>query len=299
MVEALHSVTAARRVAPPCPPLKFHEHAAWKRLITERCGLLFGPTRRHFLARRLWQRMTLGGHDSYLGYLDQVVRDDAEWLALVELLLNGETSFFRHPASYDALQKVLHDMLRRNPQKARLQLWSAGCSTGQETYSMAICALDALIAAGRRTDDGVSVTGSDLRPSALAAARHGRYRRRQLQSLPAPARRRYFRGVGSSGDGTDPDVVEVEDALRRVTRWRPWNITEPATYPVTPHDVVFCHNVLIYLAREERDVIVQRLAACLRPGGYLFLAPGEMPWPRQSGLTPVRFPDCLIYRRTP
>ncbi len=283
---------------PPRPQMLPHERDAWRLFVAQRCGLDLGISRQRFLERRLWQHMAPAGLNTFSGYLEQVRNDDAEWRRLLESLINGETRFFRHPPSFEALSCVIQqrlDALPEGPQPS-LRLWSAGCSSGQEPYSMAMVALDVAQAVGRAVD--LQALGSDLRPSALEAARRGHYDDRQLSDVPSARLRRYFRPLEQRTADSKEGARVVDNTLRSVVRWGHWNVLQKGTYPQTPQDVIFCHNVLIYMASALREQVVRRLSDCLAPGGYLFLAPGEMPGMRLDGMQAVRFADCLAYRRT-
>lgn len=307
--------------AGPRPPLLDADLEAWRRLIRRRCGLDFGPSRRDYLARRLWRRMATAGAGNYGEYHHLALRQDEEWQELVELLITCETSFFRHRPSFDGLRHILRQRLTEpsgvtvgsaaprgftDPPAAApsLRMWSAGCSTGQEPYSMAICAFDVIDACGLTTT--VRVTGGDISPRARDLAARGRYSARQMIDLPTTSRRRHFqpldpevRGARSTmARGDVPTLFTPKPRLRQAVQLRHWNLCRLDTYCRQPQDVIFCQNLLIYLAPSQRPEVIRRLATCLAPGGHLFLAPGEVLALRPQGLESVRLPDCLVYRRT-
>ena len=278
---------------PVRPALSPSEHEAWRRFIHRRCGLAFGETRGAFLARRLWRRMVPTGCKSYDGYLSQVRREPREWLELLELLTNGETSFFRHPPSFEALAELQARLLMQQPSPRRLSFWSAGCSTGQEPYSMALTALHGIAMTGIACD--LRVLAGDVSREARKRTREGCYTARQIASVPEPLKRLYFERQQHAG-GT---LYRAGKALREVVQPIPWNLSVPESYPQEPQDIIFCQNLLIYLPAEDRGTVVRRLGNCLRPGGHLVLAPGELLEPAPQGLYSVPLPDCQIYRRKP
>ena len=281
--------------APKRPVLSSGDHARWRELIAERCGLEFGESRGSYLSRSLWERMQTRGMASYEEYLGFVTGSEGrrEWSALLELLVNRETSFFRHVPSYDGLRKVLDEVLKK---KARLgnrtlTLWSAGCSTGQEPYSMAMCALDRTAAAGGEWQ--VRVLGSDISETSRRRARSGKYTEKQAKAIPEPFRRRYLK-VARDGSGMS---YEVNDRLRSVVSIESWNLVDSSSYFAVAQDIIFCQNLLVYLKAPRRAAIVERLCRRLNPGGHLFLAPGEMvglnlPWVRS-----IYVENCLVYQR--
>ncbi|MEM7585242.1 MAG: CheR family methyltransferase, partial [Acidobacteriota bacterium] len=166
---------------------------------------------------------------------------------------------------------------------------------------MAMCALDA-VAAGQITAR-VRVTGGDLSQLALAKLRAGRYTERQLADVPPSPRRRYFQLATATPrdlappELAKPNVFRVTETLHSTVLAQPWNLCRPETFHPEPQDIIFCQNLLIYLRRDARPELVRRLGTCLRLGGYLFLAPGEVLGLRLAGLERFDVPDCLIYQR--
>ena len=285
---------------PQRPELTSPEHAAWRELIRGRCGLDFVESRERYLSRCLWQRARTLGLGSYRDYYRHMAagEEDEEWQALVELLVNCESSFFRHRSSFDALREVLGEILARKAARRDfcLGLWSAGCAAGQEAYSMAICAQEAV--AARPATWQIKVIGSDISQEALAKARRGRYLASELRSFPESIRKRYLDPVDpKTSDGGSPRY-EAHARLRGMVQFGAWNLMRPSTWWVTGQDVIFCQNLLIYLQEEDRLALVERLCRRLNPGGYLFLAPGEVVGLRLPRMRAARLEDCLAYQRT-
>jgi chemotaxis methyl-accepting protein methylase len=275
------------------PPL---ETGLWLDLIASRCCLFFSEGRLRVLSQALRQRMGQLGFRSLVDYYDFVAfrpEGQAEWPELLNLLLNHETCFFRHTPSFEALKgHVLPQLVSEGrPPDAPLRLWSAGCSTGQEPYSLAIAFLDTV---GRQGGQ-VQVSASDISPRALERARLGRYRPFEVRSLPEDNRARYLHRL----DEEHGPVYQVCDAVRELVRFDGFNLNDPDSYGVGSQDAIFCQNVLIYFAPEARAEIVGHLAERLNPGGYLFLGPAEAMGLRAAGLEPVRLESALIYRRPP
>jgi chemotaxis methyl-accepting protein methylase len=281
--------------APP-PEMSPLEMSLWRELIGQRCGLCFSENRLRLLSQSLQVRMRSLSQRSYSDYYQFVVFHPdgaAEWLELLDLLLNRETSFFRHAPSFEALTgHVLPQLLgdRRRSAGGPVTLWSAGCSTGQEAYSLAMAFLETAGRQGGRAQ----VSASDINPRALDRARRGRYRPFEVRCLPEVCRDQYVLRVGD-GDGTQ---YQVCDMVRELVQFGCFNLTDPDSYHVWGQDVIFCQNVLIYFPQEARAEIVCHLASRLNTGGYLFLGPAEAVGLRVAGLEPVRLENSLIYRRT-
>jgi chemotaxis methyl-accepting protein methylase len=259
----------------------------WCDLILRRCGLAFRHTRMSDVIAVIREQMHAHGVPSeseYYRLLSKPSTNAAEWDALVERFINHETSFFRHPPSFDALRRhILPELREQRPRGGRLNLWSAGCSTGQEAYSLAMVAM---------ADEGLkgefTVWGGDISRYAIEIARRGRYGPRAVATVPDVYRQRFLRA-----DGAD---YEVTDDLRQRVRFMATNLVGGDGFSAT-HDVIFCHNVLIYFSPAAVTQAVAFLASRLTLGGYLLLGPGEAPTERPQGLTPVTLAGVRAFQR--
>lgn len=270
------------------PELTAGERELWCSEIERRCGIWFSESRMFVLARALWQRMQFRGTETYGEYHYLVTRSAAEWSALLETLLNHETCFYRHSPSFAVLSVELIPQLaatRRGTSGRHFKLWSAGCASGEEAYSLAIVADGTLAASFQHFE----VLGSDLSLTALEVARKAHYGTRVADDVPEPLLGRYFRQ--ESGGYT------VNPGIRSTVRFEPFNFLDPATYPAEPQDVIFCQNVLIYFREAVRVKVAALLAECLRPGGFLVPAPGELAGLRVPGLASQRCAKAAVLRR--
>lgn len=261
------------------------EPQAWQELIVKRCGLTFRHVRTPEVVGLVRDQMRAGGADNEAAYYQLLAGQpagSAEWEALIERLTNHETSFFRHPPSFDALRLHVLPELRASRKGARLSLWSAGCSTGQEAYSIAMCALDDT-APGEFT-----VWGGDISHHAIRIAREARYGPRAIAAIPERYRQRYLRPAGTD--------YEIAAEVRQRVRFMTTNLVEPDGFRAS-HDVVMCHNVLIYFSPAAVSRAVAWLASCVALGGYLMLGPGEAPNERPSGLEPVLVHGVRAFQR--
>jgi chemotaxis methyl-accepting protein methylase len=207
--------------------------------------------------------------------------DPSALQGLLDCITVQETSFFRDPAQFSALlQHVLPGL------SAPVTVWSAGCSGGQEAYSLAIALQEAGCQDWR-------VLATDVSSHALARARAGRYTEAELSGL-APARRRWLRPCGAVGGEA---VWEVDPALRqRVAVGRGNLATGGFPCGASVCQVVFCRNVLIYLGRDRVTAFLDRLAGWLAPGGVLFLGYAESVGPRSRRFQLERLGDTFAYR---
>lgn len=183
---------------------------------------------------------------------------------VVEALLNHETSFYRDMAAFNAFVGDGLDVLRVGRVRQRLHIWSAGCATGQEPYSLALT-----LSAQRDRWEGwdVALTGTDISHRAIARAKDGLYSHFEAQrGLPITTLIRAFDGEGESW--------RIKPAFRRAVSFRQHNLLDAA--PMAPVDAILCRNVLLYFAPARQADVLARLHDALSPGGLLMLGAGEV-----------------------
>ncbi len=269
-------------------PAEFHD---WQALLEERSGMVVSERRRSFLQTNLSARMREVGAPDYASYYRQVTsgpRGAVEWSTLMDRLTVQETRFFRHPASFELLEGYLRHRLEQGPLERPLALWSVGCASGEETYSLAMTAAEVL--AGSESQNCFGVTGTDISLSALAKSRAAVYGARRLEQVEPAMRDRYFL---SSPD----DRFQVLPALAARVCFARLNVLELANSPVSDMDVIFCQNLLIYFRRWRRREILNRLAECLAPGGLLVIGVGEVVGWQHPELLPVANDQVLAFTR--
>jgi chemotaxis protein methyltransferase CheR len=218
---------------------------------------------------------------------------DLAWEAFVELMLVHETYFFRHPAQIELLcEHILPrlDSERRQAGRGSLMAWTAACSTGEETWTMA------LVAARARGDAGggsvpLSVLGTDISGTAIAAARCGSYRRLHaldsFRAIPLWAVR-HFAGL------SEGDVWQVPAHLRRDVSFLCHNLLDPP--PLRDADLALCRNTLIYFDEAANRRVQANLAAALRPGGVLVLGPADT-LRNPEAFEPIETAGATVYRK--
>ncbi|MGH9009723.1 MAG: CheR family methyltransferase, partial [Acidimicrobiia bacterium] len=221
--------------------------------------------------------------------LRTVPPDDPLRRAFVEALTICETHFFRLGRQFDALgERVLPALLLARQATRRLRLWSAGCATGEEAWSLAIL-LEQVVPPGW----DATVLASDVDEGALEHAGRGVYGPRSLRETPEWVRSRWFTATA--------DGWEVGDRLRRRVRFARSNLVSdplpPADLEPGGVDLVVCRNVLMYFTAEARARTAARLSHCLAPGGWLAVAPAELSQAFFPDLAVRHFPDAILYQR--
>lgn len=269
-------------------PAEFHD---WQTLLEERSGLVITEQRRTFLQANLSSRMREVGVADYATYYRQVIdgpRGAVEWSTLMDRLTVQETRFFRHPPSFALLSSYLQQRCETREASRPWSLWSVGCASGEETYSMAVCAAESLA----RADGGsrYGVIGTDISLSALGRSRDGLYSRRRLEQLEPDLRERYFQPMPG-------DRFQVIPSLAARVCFARLNVLELAGAPMSDVDVIFCQNLLIYFRRWRRREILNRLAERLAPGGLLVIGVGEVVGWQHPDLVPVADTQVLAFTR--
>jgi chemotaxis protein methyltransferase CheR len=274
------------------PELSDLEFAALARLLHETAGLSFDGSRRESLAYGVGERMRDTGCPDVTAYLDLVSgpAGASERQSLVDEVTIPETHFFRNPPQVRALRRhVLPELLKRAAPERRLRIWSAGCSTGEEPYTIAML-LRELLPASAGWD--LRVIATDVSTRAITAAEAGRYGERAFVMTDPVDQQRFF------WLDTESRTFVVRDEVRDLVEFRHHNLVtdEP---PVGPGevDLVLCRNVTIYFDRATTKRLMQRLHGCLRTGGYLFLGHAETLWQLSSDFALVSLGDAFVYRR--
>jgi len=261
----------------PHTELSAEDFLAWQALIERHIGVVITPQSRGFLQMALAARMrVLDLHEPVLYYqkLAQDSNSAFEWAQLLANLTVQETAFFRHRMSFDFVRTYLEKRLPARGQQA-LMLWSVGCSSGEEAYSLAITAAEAL----HGSNVPFGVLGSDISEAALAKARTGRYSSRRIANVPGDLLERYFVFHPERGDFSVTDQLGARVCFTRL------NVLSLTQEPFFNLDVIYCHNLLIYFRRPKRHEILNQLAIRLAPGGILLLGNGEAAFWQHPELT--------------
>lgn len=273
-------------------PISDEQFELWQTLIEARTGMTVGAARRSFLETNLGIRMREIGVSDYETYYEQLMAGpmaEREWAVLVDRLTVQETSFFRHASSFALVRAHVAELLK-DPKRKTLNLWSVGCSTGEEPYSLAM-QTDAQLLETHRQDVYFGVTASDISLPTLARARAGIYGERRLHNVPTAWKQKYFETV------TGRKELQIANDLKRRIAFVQLNIMELDRAPLGDMDVIFCQNVLIYFRRFRKRDILANLAVRLAPGGILVLGVNEaVDWAHPL-LARVDYPDTLAFRR--
>lgn len=261
-------------------------------VIQEHCGITLSINSGFFLERRLGARLEALGLPSYLDYYQYLRYDPAgarEMEELVERITTHETYFFREQYQLDAFsEEILPELARRFERQQRIHVWSAGCSTGEEVYTIAMLLLESGLFKGWN----IRVSGSDISSKVIATARAAVYGENSFRTTPPQMRRKYFMETG--GRWT------VRDDVRQLCLFGQLNLTSTERFRVFgTQDVIFCRNVLMYLSQEARHRVVEAFYDCLSPGGFLLLGHSESLLNVTTRFDLAHLQKDLVYRKPP
>ncbi len=276
------------------PALGDQEYTSFRDIVFRASGISLGDARRSMLQARLARRMRALGIPSFADYLTHLRRNErTETAYLINAVTTNKTDFFREAHHFRFLAEEWLPAMRARAARTGervLRIWSAACSSGQEPYSIALALLEAL--RGETSGLDIRILASDIDTDVLAKAARGAYGKEQLAAVPPALLGRWF----TRGEGEAAGLLCVREQARALIQFRQVNLVGPRWPIRSPLDLVFCRNALIYFDRPEKDMIVHRLAAHLRPGGHLILGHSES---LKRGATPFRPVGNTIYQLAP
>lgn len=240
------------------------------KLVYNNTGIVLGEHKRVMVYRRLMRRtreLKISSFAEYCRFLEDT--GNGELPNFINAITTNLTSFFRESHHFDYLRShFLPHHMAQFGESRRLRIWSAGCSTGEEPYSLAITLCQAF--ESRLAGWDAKILATDLDTSVLETAGQGIYKTERIADLPKSLQKRWFR----RGKGERESLVKVNPMLKKLITFKQLNLQ--GEWPMRgPFDVIMCRNVLIYFDRATQQELVQRYAELLRPGGVLILGHSE------------------------
>ena len=252
------------------PPISDQQFVFWSKLLEERAGIYLSAQQRTFLQTQVAMRMRELGLTDY-GHYYAMIMDGVpgliEWSQLIDRLVVKETSFYRHQPSFDFVAEHLAQRLSVAADQPHYDVWSVGCSSGEEPYSLAMVLSDGCRSAHR--EPLFSITASDISRAALSVAKAGIYGARRIEPVDLLQRQRYFAPV-------DDDRFRVVASLRDRICFNQANMLDINEMPAVRVDLIFCQNLLVYFRRWLREKIMNAFVQRLKPGGALVIGLGEV-----------------------
>ncbi len=266
----------------------------WAELLEDRVGTYIPRERRSFLETSIALRMKEINRHNFADYFHFVrweKEGQQEWLILVDRLTIHETRFFRHKPSLNLLEKLILPELYAQG-RYNLKIWSAGCSTGEEVYTIAMIVDKFLHSKKNRysTHYPISITGMDISLPSLKIAKEAVYKNSNMRYINEQYLKKYF-------IHQNDESFKIIDTLKKHVHFMPFNIIDMKDIIMQSMDIIFCQNVLIYFTKNKRKKIIQNLVDHLKPGGYLVLGAGEMLNIPHIDLEKVTYLNTLAFHR--
>ncbi|MCB1326531.1 MAG: protein-glutamate O-methyltransferase CheR [Spirochaetales bacterium] len=267
-------------------PAQFERFA---RVIHEATGIHLKPQKITLLSNRLRKRMRALGLSDFDRYYERVEQDqEGERGAFIAVVTTNETYFWRTTANFELLRNdLLPGLLERFP-GVTLRFWSAGCSTGEEPYNMAMELTEAMKTTG---PFDFEIVASDISRSVLDFAETAVYHGRRIERVPPLMLRRYFRPVPE-----EPEKYRVREDIQRRVRFEQENLFESKA---RDFHVVFCRNVMIYFTRNDQARLLEVLWSALVRGGYLIVGHSESLHSYDTPFVARKFDRGIAYQRAP
>lgn len=250
------------------PNMDDRQFESWRAFVEERLGTHFPRDQKSRLQSSLTIRMRELGYSDYDQYLQEVsapLQGLGEWLVLLDRLVIGETRFYRDSNAMALAFLVMKSRLKRKKDRS-LSIWSVGCSSGEETYSLAF--LCESLFKEMELEPRYGVTGIDVSWGVLGKARNGVYEKRRMAGLPKAWFKTYFEQLGD-------DTFQVREYVRKHVCFSKQNMRDINQSPLKDQDLIYCQNVLIYFRNELRHKILDELGDRLSLGGVLIIGAGE------------------------
>ncbi len=264
-------------------------------LIHAETGIVLSERKKMLAYSRLAPLVRRSGLTSFGAFLDSLAGNARSMTEVVAALTTNHTYFHREPHHFDHFETVVRpDLIRRAAGGGEVRIWSAGCSTGEEIWTLLMVLLGADRAEGLKIARArVIALASDISVNALAGARAAHYPASALDALPEPLRRTWCMQAPAAGSGEAR--LAIDPAVQALVRFRALNLM--GDWPIQRlFDVIFCRNVMIYFDHPTKERLVERFARQLAPGGYLYIGHSErVSGPATALLEPV---GPTIYRRT-
>ncbi len=245
------------------------EFKMFAKLIYAESGIFMKDTKITLLSNRLRKRLIaldLETFAEYYDYIQKLTDRSKEIEALIDVVSTNETYFFRNERQFEALSDYcFSDLAEKKKHDRRLKIWSAGCSTGEEPYTISICVLEKM---NLFNGWNVEIVATDIAPSVLDFAREGIYSGRRIEKVPPEILKKYF-----TQDRENPELYSVNSDVKRLVSFKYLNLFK-SEYPKNC-DIIFCRNVMIYFDKEHQRKLVEGFYNALLNTGYLFIGHSE------------------------
>lgn len=251
--------------------LSDREFTLFSRLVLEKAGINLHEGKKELVRSRLSRRLRAKKMDRFKDYYKFLLADESgeELIHMLDAISTNLTSFFREPKHFDFLEKTaLPTVLAGKKTRIKqINIWSAGCSSGEEPYTLSICLHEF---AEKVSDLDIRILATDISTKVLTTAANGVYHKSQIQTIPPIVLRKYFQ----RGRDRWNEHFRLKPFVRNTIQFQRLNLMEPFPFN-NKFQIIFCRNVMIYFDKTVQNKLVNKYYDCLEPGGYLFIGHSE------------------------
>ncbi len=275
------------------PQLSDEKFKQIRDLLYKESGMYFSDTKKYLLEDKLSKRLAeakVSTFDEYYYLLKYGPTRREELAKLFDQVTINETSFFRNMHQLQAFEKeIIPDLIKKsNPGDHKLRIWSAGCSSGQEPYTLAMILSELSHQKAFKFD--VEIIANDISGAVILAAQKGEFKDYYLRNAPNYYKSKYFTKRG--------DDYIISDPIKRMVKFGIINLLDEASVKLIRNmDVIFCRNVLIYFENEAKKKVVDTFYDALKPGGYLFIGHSESLHNISRAFKLMLFPSAIVYKK--
>ncbi|MBN1345601.1 MAG: protein-glutamate O-methyltransferase [Phycisphaerae bacterium] len=247
------------------------EYELFRQLVYAQSGINLGPEKQHLVRARLGKRLRKGGFKSFKDYYDFVLNDKSgqELATLLDAISTNTTHFFREQRHFQLLAKMVEERMAALGGKPwDIRIWSAGCSSGEEPYSIALTVHDLIKNSSKVR---LKLLATDLSTKVLSKAKLGVYEAMRLGTLPPGFGKAYFRRYGDRRSA----LVQVAPHIRELVSFARFNLMQERFPFKHQFDAIFCRNVMIYFDRPTQEALIARFYQHLRPDGLFLIGHSE------------------------
>lgn len=251
--------------------LKNSDFEKISRLVYEQCGIYLHEGKKELVKARLSKRLRAGSYKSFTEYYQYVTTEEGteELISMIDSISTNLTSFFREESHFVRLRHIIPSLLEKSGHrggKNTLKIWSAGCSTGEEPYTLAITVAETI---DQKPLDA-SILATDISTKVLRVAEAGIYAQERTKGIAPPILKKYFQ----VGTGQSEGYVRIKNDLKKMITFQRFNLME--RFPAhSNYDIIFCRNVMIYFDKKTQNILVNKFYDSLANGGYFFVGHSE------------------------
>ena len=253
------------------PQLSEKDFYLFQKLVKSKVGISIRPGKKNILGVKLAHRLRQLGLTSYFAYYRYLLKPEGikELRHLVNTVTIDKTEFFRGEQQFKLLRElILPELIQRKNKKKRVRIWSSGCSTGQEPYSIAMLVNEM---AGIDMSWDIKILATDINTYSLKIAYLGRYSKKQVADIPSRYLKKYFHKESAGGE----EFFQIKEVLKKRVIFRMLNLLMSINRIKGPVDMIFCRNVMIYFDTRTKKMISDQFYRLLEPKGCLCLGLSE------------------------